>query len=81
MTRNEIEERVRTFLTEDLEIDGERIFNDARLKEDIGIDSLDYIDVVMLTEDNFGVKIRPEEMKGILTLKQFLDYIESKISQ
>ena len=47
MTRTEIEEKVRDFLIEDLEIEEENIFPDARLKEDMGIDSLDYVDIVV----------------------------------
>ena len=48
MTRTEIEEKVRNFLIEDLEIEEENIFPDARLKEDMGIDSLDYVDIVVI---------------------------------
>ena len=40
MTRTEIEEKVRNFLIEDLEIDEEKISDDAKLKDDMGIDSL-----------------------------------------
>ena len=50
MTRTEIEEKVRYFLIEDLEIDEEKIFPDAKLKEDLGIDSLDFVDIVVIVE-------------------------------
>lgn len=80
MTRTEIEEKVRTFLIEDLEIDEEKIHNDARLKEDMGIDSLDFVDIVVIVDKNFGFKIKPEEMVGVTTLGQFCDYIESKVN-
>ena len=79
MTRQEIEQKVRDFLIEDLEIDEERIADDARLKEDLGIDSLDFVDIVVIVEKNFGFKIKPEEMAGVTTLRQFCDYIESKV--
>ena len=79
MTRNEIEEKVRAFLIEDLEIDEDKIRMDARLKDDIGIDSLDFVDIVVIVERNFGFKIKPEEMAGVTTLSQFCDYIESKV--
>ncbi len=79
MTRTEIEEKVRNFLIEDLEIDEEKIFDDAKLKEDMGIDSLDFVDIVVIVEKNFGFKIKPEEMAGVTTLRQFCDYIESKV--
>jgi acyl carrier protein len=79
MTRQEIEEKVRAFLIDDLEIDEEKISDDAKLKEDMGIDSLDFVDIVVIVEKNFGFKIKPEEMTGVTTLRQFCDYIESKV--
>ena len=79
MSRQEIEEKVREFLIDDLEIDEDKIKDDAKLKDDMGIDSLDFVDIVVIVEKNFGFKIKPEEMKGITTLKEFCDYIESKV--
>ena len=80
MTRQEIEEKVRAFLVDELEIDEEKIFPDASLKDDMGIDSLDFVDIVVIIERNFGFKIIPEEMQGVTTLSQFCDYIESKVN-
>ena len=81
MNRTEIEEKVKSFLVEDLEIDENKIVPNARLKEDMGIDSLDFVDIVVIVEKNFGFKINPNEMTGITTLSQFCDYIEKKITQ
>ena len=80
MNRNEMEEKVRNFLIEDLEIDEEKITPDALLKEDLGIDSLDFVDIVVIVERNFGFKIKPEEMKGVDTYSKFCDYIETKVN-
>ena len=71
MERTEIEEKVREFLIDDLEIDEE--------KEDLGIDSLDFVDIVVIVERKFGFKIKPEEMANVKTLSQFVDYIEGKV--
>ena len=79
MTRKEIEEKVRAFLIDDLEIDEDKISDDAKLKDDMGIDSLDFVDIVVIVEKNFGFRIKPEEMKDVTTLSQFCDYIESKV--
>ena len=79
MTRSEIEEKVSEFLIDDLEIDEEKIVPEGKLKDDLGIDSLDFVDIVVIVEKKFGFKIKPEEMAGITTLKQFCDYIESKV--
>lgn len=79
MERKEIEEKVKAFLIEDLEIEEENIAPEAKLKDDLVIDSLDFVDIVVIVEKNFGFKIKPEEMQGIVTLSQFCDYIESKV--
>lgn len=80
MTRQEIEEKVREFLIEDLEIDEEKISPDAALKEGLGIDSLDFVDIVVIVERKFGFKIKPEEMTKVVTLLQFYDYIEARVN-
>lgn len=79
MNRTELEEKVKNFLIEDLEIDEEKISPDAKLKEDLGIDSLDFVDIVVIVERNFGFKIKPEEMVGVDTYSKFCDYIETKV--
>lgn len=79
MDRQEIEAKVKEFLIEDLEIEEEKIQPDARLKEDIGIDSLDFIDIVVIVEKKFGFKIKTEEMANVKTFNQFCDYIEAKV--
>jgi len=78
--REEIVEIVNNFLIEDFEIEADKISETASLKDDVGIDSLDFVDIVVIVERNFGFKINPEEMGGVTTLGQFYDYIERKVS-
>ena len=78
MTRQELEQQITDFLVEDLEIDPQKITPEARLKEDIGIDSLDFVDIVVIVERKFGFKIKPEELTNVKLFSQFCDYIESK---
>ena len=80
MTRTEIEGRVKAFLIDDLEIEEDKIFPESLLKEDMGIDSVDYVDIVVIVEKNFGFKIKPQEMTNVKTLAQFYDYIESNVA-
>jgi len=80
MERKEIEEKVKAFLIEDIEIDEEKITPDAKLKDDLGIDSLDFVDIVVLVDRKFGFKIKQEEMKGVDTFSKFCDYIETKVN-
>ena len=78
MSRQEIEEKVREFLIEDFEIEEDKITPEARLKEDIGIDSLDFVDIVVVVEKTFGFKMKTEEMSQVKTFSDFCDYIEKK---
>ena len=80
MNRQEIEAKVKEFLIDDLEIDEEKIKPEARLKEDIGIDSLDFVDIVVIVEKKFGFKIKTEDMAKVKTFYDFCDYIEKKIA-
>ena len=81
MNRQEIEEKVREFLIDDLEIDEEKIKPEARLKEDIGIDSLDFVDIIVIVDREFGFRIVPEELKGVVTLEDFCHYIDTKVNK
>lgn len=80
MTREEIVEITNRFLVDEIEIDEEVLKEDASLKEDMGIDSLDFVDIVVIVEKNFGFKIKAEEMAGVTTLGAFYDYIEKKVN-
>lgn len=80
MTRAEIEEKVKNFLVEDLEIDDDKLLPEASLKDDLGIDSLDFVDIIVIVERNFGFKIKPDEMANVITYADFCNYIESKVN-
>lgn len=80
MTREEIIKTTNEFLIDEIEISPDVIKDDALLKEDLGIDSLDFVDIVVIVEKHFGFKIKPEEMADVKTLSDFYDYIEKKVN-
>lgn len=79
MEKEDIRKTVCCFLVDEIELDEDKLDDDARLKEDLGIDSLDFVDIVVICEREFGFKIKPEEMKNVKTLGQFYDYIGEKL--
>ncbi len=81
MDINEVRKKVKKFLTEEFEIEEEKIKPDADLKSDLGIDSLDFVDIVVVVEDVFGFKITAEELKNVTTYDNFCDFIYKKVSQ
>lgn len=79
MNKEEIISKINQFLIEDIEIDENDIVPQALLYDDLGIDSLDFVDIVVIIEKTFGFKIKGEDMKEIKTLAQFYDFVESKL--
>ncbi len=67
------------FLVEEIEVDEDVISPDARIKDDLEIDSLDFVDIVVIVEKAFGFKIKQEEMTNVVVLNDFYDYIYSKV--
>ena len=81
MSREEVVKIVNNFLAEEIEIEEDLLKDDALLKDDLGIDSLDFVDIVVIVERHFGFKIKAEELSNVRTLAQFYDYIEGKINK
>lgn len=79
MDSNEIKDKIKGFLIDEMEIDPEKILPDARLKEDLGIDSLEVVDIIVLVEKEFGFKMKPEDFKELKTFDQFCQFISQKI--
>lgn len=79
MSREEVVKIVNDFLINEIEIDEELIQEEALLKDDLGIDSLDFVDIVVIVERYFHFKIKAEEIKDIRSLAQFYDYIVTKV--
>ena len=73
-------EKVRKILAEQLELDEDEITMDSVLVEDLGIDSLDFVDIVMSLEDEFDTELPEEDMTGIKTVGDIVKYIEDKIA-
>ncbi|WP_224995968.1 acyl carrier protein [Cesiribacter sp. SM1] len=79
MTREEIIDRVNGFLVEEFEVDADAIKPEANLKETLKLDSLDYVDLVVEIESNFGFKVKPEDFQTIHTFQDFYEYIIAKV--
>lgn len=81
MTKDEIEQRINGFLTEEFEVPKEDIQPDSNLKDTLELDSLDYVDLVVEVESNFGFKVKPEDFMEIHTFQDFYDYVGTKVMQ
>tara|TARA_B100000686_G_C16337112_1_gene736017 strand:- start:206 stop:451 length:246 start_codon:yes stop_codon:yes gene_type:complete len=77
-SREEIYERVKTVLVEQLGVEEGDINEAASFQEDLDADSLDLVELIMELEDQFGVKISDEDAQGIQTVGQAVEYISNK---
>ena len=73
---DEIFERVRTMLAEQLEIDEDRITMDSNIMEDFDADSLDVVDMVMSLEDEFGIEVPDEAVENFHTVGDVVRYVD-----
>lgn len=81
MQKNEeIIDRINGFLVEEFEVDPASITPEASVKEVLELDSLDYIDLVVVIENNFSFKVKPEDFTGIIIFQDFYDYILSRVN-
>lgn len=80
MNTETIIDKVNDFLIDEFEVEEEEITPEANLKDTLELDSLDFVDLVVAVEANFGVKLVGEDFINIITLQNFYDLIERKIS-
>jgi acyl carrier protein len=76
---NGIIQSINNLLVEEFEVDPAAITPEADLKTTLDLDSLDYIDLIAITESNFGCKVKPEDFNDILTFGDFYKYVQAHI--
>ena len=77
--KRQVFEKVKTLFEEELGIDSEKINMDAKLEEDLEIDSLGIVEVVMAFEDEFEIEIDDEELTDVGTVGQAVNLLHSKL--
>ncbi len=81
MNKEEITEKINGFLVDEFEVDAGVITPEAPLKETLELDSLDYVDLVVILEGNFNIKVKQEDFTSIRTFQNLYDYVISKTQQ
>lgn len=78
MTKEEILAKVKSVVSDKLNVGEDQVSADAKFVEDLGADSLDQVELIMAMEDEFGLKIPEDEAEQLTTVGSAVDYILSK---
>lgn len=78
MERDDIMEKVRGVIIEQLSVDEADVTEEASFIDDLGADSLDIVELVMALEEEFGVSIPDEEAENIKTVGDAVAYVEAQ---
>lgn len=76
MTREEIISQVNSLLAEEFEVEESEFAPDANLKETLGLDSINLVDLIALVQFTYKITIPVEDLKKIQTFTDLYDYIE-----
>ncbi len=79
MNKTDIVEKINEFLIDEFEVEEKQIAPEASLKQTLDLDSLDFVDLVVAIEANFGVKLTGEDFINTITLQDFYNLIERKL--
>lgn len=71
--------KINAILSEEFEVDIERIIPQENLRQVLNLDSLDYVDLAVFIEKNFSIKVKPEDFTGISTFGDLHHYIISRV--
>jgi acyl carrier protein len=75
MEREELLEKVKAVIVEQLNVEEDDVTEDASFFDDLGADSLDIVELVMALEEEFGISIPDEQAEGIKTVGDAVNYI------
>ncbi|CAO3416823.1 MULTISPECIES: acyl carrier protein [Azospirillum] len=81
LTQDEIYARLQSYLEDMFEVPPEKISREARLFEDLDLDSIDAVDLVVKLQELTGRKFKPEEFKSVRTVGDVLDRVHALLQE
>lgn len=80
-TREQIFEKVKSIMAELFELDTSTILMESRFKDDLGLDSIDAIDLMVSLQAFVGKRLQPEEFKSVRTISDLITAAEVALQQ
>ena len=71
-------EKIKTILIEEMQVDESTITEDAELVNDLGVNSLELADLILLCEEKFDIEIDDEDIHKFITVGDVVNYLEQK---
>ncbi len=75
MSREDVVTIVNDFLIDEFELEEDQLKPGAKMKEDLDIESLDFVDIAVIIEKEFGLKVTSEQMVKIKKLEDLYNFI------
>lgn len=72
-------DKINGLLADEFEVDISLMLPDSNIRKILELDSLDYIDLVVVVENNFSFKVKPEDFIHIISFQDFYTYINSRV--
>ena len=72
-------DKVKEIIIEELNVDASKVTLEANLKDDLGADSIDAVQIIMDLEDAFNIEIDTDNAEAISTVKNLVDYIKALV--
>lgn len=79
MNTQAVDDKLLTLMSEKLGLDKANIFMDASFTDDLGVDSLDALELFTEVEKEFGIKIQDEDAEKLTTVKGLLKYVHTHL--
>lgn len=80
-TKQEIFEKVKVIIVDQLGVPEDKVTMEARFREDLEADSLDLVELIMAFEDEFDVEIPDDEAQEITTVGSAVDYAQKRAAE
>lgn len=71
-------EKMKEMIAEQLSVEADSVTEASSFKDDLGADSLDLFELVMVLEDEYGVEIPAEDLQNLLTVGDVMNYLKEK---
>ena len=79
MTNEEVISKINHFFIEEFEAEESSLIPTENMRKTLDLDSLDFVDLVVVVESNFGFKVKPEDFQTMVTIKDFYDYVANRL--